>query len=225
MLEYAAAAWASWMSTTITSKREKVQLEATRAIIGLVRSTPVETVLVESQRPPISMHFQTISLLKADECAHLPPVYDRRQTLFTTFKQGLKRKDRRNTQFFHLNQHGLKPQLLTQTTPICDQIFIPPWDKPPHSQQSSHQLTRECHHPSRQTFRLKPLPPSPSRLSNLHRWCSRIKDSGASLVVLSQDDLVHEWHAPTGTHSSSFLAEKFAQIEAIKWIPTISSWA
>ena len=35
------------------------------------------------------------------------------------------------------------------------------------------------------------------------------------MVVLSQDDLVHEWHAPTGTHSSSFQTEKAALREAI----------
>ena len=47
----------------------------------------------------------------------------------------------------------------------------------------------------------------------------------ASLVVLSQDDLVHEWHAPTGTHSSPFQAEKAALKEAIQWLSSISSWA
>ena len=32
---------------------------------------------------------------------------------------------------------------------------------PPQSQQTSLQPTRECHHPSRETFHFKPLPPSP----------------------------------------------------------------
>ena len=51
MIEYSAAAWASWLSATFTSKIENVQLWATRAITGLVRSTPVETVLALSQLP------------------------------------------------------------------------------------------------------------------------------------------------------------------------------
>ena len=47
------------------------------------------------------------------------------------------------------------------------------------------------------------------RLNQLHTDGSvrdRIEDSGAGMVVVSQDDLAHEWHAPTGTHTSSFQA-------------------
>ena len=60
MLEYATVAWAPWLSATTTCKVERVQLEAARAIIGLVRSTPVETVLAESQLLTISTRLQTI---------------------------------------------------------------------------------------------------------------------------------------------------------------------
>ena len=85
--------WSLWLLATSTSKHEKVQLEAARAITDLVRSTQVEAVLAESQLPPISMRLQTISLLKADEWAHLPPADDHHQTLFTACRQRLKRKD------------------------------------------------------------------------------------------------------------------------------------
>ena len=67
MLEYAAAAWARWLSATSTSKHEKVQFEMARAITVLVRSTPVEAVIAEYQQPPILMCFKTISLLKANQ--------------------------------------------------------------------------------------------------------------------------------------------------------------
>ena len=73
MLEYAAVAWALWLSATTTSILEKVHLEAARAITGLVRTTPVEAVLEESQLPPISTCLQIISLKKSDECTYLPP--------------------------------------------------------------------------------------------------------------------------------------------------------
>ena len=53
VLEYAAAACEPWLSAT-TSKIERLKLEAARAINGLVRSTPVETVLAEVHLPPIS---------------------------------------------------------------------------------------------------------------------------------------------------------------------------
>ena len=56
-----------------------------------------------------------------------------------------------------------------------------------------------------------------------------IVNGGTGLVVLSQDDLVHEWHPPSGTHSNSFQAENAALKEAIQWLfqfhhgPQISS--
>ena len=52
-----------------------------------------------------------------------------------------------------------------------------------------------------------------------------IEDVGAGLDVLSQDDIVHEWHDPTGTDGSSIQEEKAALKEAIQWLSAISSWA
>ena len=52
-----------------------------------------------------------------------------------------------------------------------------------------------------------------------------IEHGGAGLVVVSQGDLVHEWHAVTGTHSSSFQAVKAVLRETIQWLSFNSSWA
>ena len=69
--------------------------------------------------------------------------------------------------------------------------------------------------------------PSPSGRTYLRRCSVRggIGDSGAGLAVLSQYDLVHEWHAPASTCSSSIKAQKAARKEAIQWPYSISSWA
>ena len=83
VLEYAAAAWEPWLSATITSILQKVQLETARDNTSLFRSTTVEAVLAEYQLPSISTRFQKISLLRTDEWAHRPPADDRRQTFFT----------------------------------------------------------------------------------------------------------------------------------------------
>ena len=164
MLQYAAAAaWSPWLSaTTTSSKHENVQLVAARAITALVHSTPVEVVLVESQLPPISTRFQTI------------------------------------TQLLRFNQLGHNPQVLTPTSPSCEQLSIAHGISLPSSQQSPHQLTRECHHPSREIFRFKPLPPPPADFQIYTDGSVRdgIEDGGASLVVLSQVDHVHEWLLP-----------------------------
>ena len=52
-----------------------------------------------------------------------------------------------------------------------------------------------------------------------------IENGDAGLVVLSQDVPVHEWHAPTCTHSSSFQEENAVLKEAIQWLSSILSWA
>ena len=59
------AALAPWLSATTISKLEKVLLETARVITGLVRPTPVVVILEESQLPPISTRFQTISHVMA----------------------------------------------------------------------------------------------------------------------------------------------------------------
>ena len=227
ILEYAAAAWAPWLSATSTRKLENVQLEAARAITGIFRPTPDEAVLAKSQLPSISTHCQTISLLKADEWAHLLPAADHRQTLFTACRQRLKKKDWLNTLFLCPNQLGLNAQVLTPTPPSCEQLSIPPWDKPPPiptvitpvDKIMSPSKQREL---SLQTF--ASIPPADIQIFTDGSVRDGIEYGGASLVVLSQDDLIHDWHAPTGTHSSSFQAEKAAFKEAIQWLSSISSW-
>ena len=44
------------------------------------------------------------------------------------------------------------------------------------------------------------------------------------IVVLANDRVVHEWHAPTGVHSSSFHSEGVALAEALRWLTT-TTWA
>ena len=102
ILEYAASALTPWLSATSTSRLEKVQMGAARAITSLVRTTPVEAVLAESQLPPISTRYQTISPLKADEWA----IFHRMQTA---------PEEKRQTQFICLNQLRLSLQFLPLT--------------------------------------------------------------------------------------------------------------
>ena len=76
MLEYAAAAWAPWLSATSTRKLEKVQLEAVGDITGLVLSTHVEAVLAESQLSlfqRISKLFHSLKMTSA-LISHLPTI-------------------------------------------------------------------------------------------------------------------------------------------------------
>ena len=118
--------------------------------------------------------------------------------------------------------------MLTQTSPSCEQLSIPPWGKPrpiptviaPVDKRMSPFQQIEL---SLQTLASIPKTDFQIYLDGSVRY--GIVDGGAGLVVLSQVDLVHEWHAPSGTHYSSLQAEKAAHKEAIQWPFSISSWA
>ena len=58
VLEYAAAAWLPWLSTTTTKKHERLQLEVSGTIIGLFRSNPVEEFLAESKLALLQRAFK-----------------------------------------------------------------------------------------------------------------------------------------------------------------------
>ena len=161
MFEYAAAARTPWLSATSTSKFEKVQLEAARVITGLVRSTQVEALPAKSQLPLISMRLQPITLLKADIWAHFSLADDRRQTLFTVCRQRLKRKDWGTTLDFSVSINSDSIPRFYLQAPLMVSAFHSPMVQASPSQASSHQFTRVCLHPSRETFRFKTLPPSP----------------------------------------------------------------
>ena len=120
--------------------------------------------LIESQLPSISTHFKTISLPIADEWAHLH--HDRRQTLFTACRQRLKRKYWRNTQFCRLNQLGRNPQVLAPTPPPpSEQLFIPPWDKPPLIQTVITPVDKRMSPSKKRELSLQTLASIPERTS------------------------------------------------------------
>ena len=63
--EYAAAAWTPWLSSSNIEKLERTQLQAARAIIHHVRSTPTESVLYETDLPRLEHRLNTLSVLLA----------------------------------------------------------------------------------------------------------------------------------------------------------------
>ena len=121
--EYAAEVWAHSLSATTTSKLERVQLEAARSIIGLVH--PSKNSSREFYLPSITTRFQAIFLVEANERAHHPEADDRRQTLVTTCRQRLKRKNWRNTQLLYARQVKLSLQALSLTPSSSELRSIP----------------------------------------------------------------------------------------------------
>ena len=44
------------------------------------------------------------------------------------------------------------------------------------------------------------------------------------MVVMSGEDIIERWHAPTGRWSSSYKAEKSAMVKAISWLDEYEDW-
>ena len=49
-------------------------------------------------------------------------------------------------------------------------------------------------------------------------------DGGAWMVVMSGEDIIERWHAPTGQWSSSYQALKSAMVRAISWLDEYEDW-
>ena len=78
--EYASAAWTPWLSKTSQEKLEKAQLHAARTIIGLVKSTPREAVLIEANLRPLKERHDIIAITTLDRWLHLEQGDARRET-------------------------------------------------------------------------------------------------------------------------------------------------
>ena len=53
---------------------------------------------------------------------------------------------------------------------------------------------------------------------------NRTENTEAEMVVFRGNTLIHFWHVPTGTFSSSFQAEKTVLIAAISWLEQNDDW-
>ena len=49
-------------------------------------------------------------------------------------------------------------------------------------------------------------------------------DGGAGMVVISGEDIIERWHAPTSRWSCSHQAEKSAMVRAISWLDEYEDW-
>ena len=70
--EYAAPAWAPWLSETTRQILERAQLKAARHITGNIASTPTQLVLKEAGLPSLEERHEVGSVALLDRWMHLP---------------------------------------------------------------------------------------------------------------------------------------------------------
>ena len=206
-----------WTLATTTINFDNVQLEAARAITGLVRSTQGEIVLAESQLSRILTRLKTISLLKGDEWSHYPPADDRRQTLVIACRQRFKRNDWRNTQFLRPSHLGLNPIALTPLhSPLLSSFQFLHGTNLLQSQQSSHQLTRSIHSDSFQAERTAPR--------EAIKWLSSISSWFSAIIIRDCKSLVHPV-SNANSAESSVSQEQAAAVVLAMSISIMTLWS
>jgi len=98
-LEYAAAGWAPWLSATVTNRIEQAQRYACRAITGLLKTTPSNVLLIESNLPSMKTRHKQIALAAYDKALRLPQDNPRAAAAkMPTTRHRTKRTDWRNSQ-------------------------------------------------------------------------------------------------------------------------------
>ena len=78
VMEYAAPAWAPFLSEARINRLEVIQNKAARLITGCARSTEVNSLLLESNLIPISVHFSILCAKQAERYRRFPkqdPMY------------------------------------------------------------------------------------------------------------------------------------------------------
>ena len=170
MLEYAAVAFAPWLSDSSTSKLEKVQLEAARAITW---PGPIYPSWSSPCRIPAAPYFNAFP-------NHFPPNIwrvgqsstSRRSSSSPLHRMQKAPEEERPAQRSFSLSELTRPQSpgFCSNYLSCDQISIPPWNKPPHSDSHRTSWQGNVTIPAERPFTSNACLLAPSGLPDLHRW-------------------------------------------------------
>jgi len=102
-IEYAAAGWAPWLSKTTKEKLEAAQRFACRAITGMVKTTPTDILLIESNLPSITTRINQLTTAALDKAKRLKPDNPRAHASNSTVRKRTKRDDWRSKALLQWN--------------------------------------------------------------------------------------------------------------------------
>ena len=89
-IEYAAAAWPTWVSISTMEKLEICESHAGRAIIGEIKSTPIEAILAETDHPTVATRATLASTMAMKKSLQIPAMNPRRQIATADVRQRTK---------------------------------------------------------------------------------------------------------------------------------------
>ena len=222
--EYAAAAWTPWFSSSNIEKLERTQLQAARAITHHVRSTPTEAVLYEADLPRLEHRHKTLSVLQANKWNSLDVEDPRRVVLNDSMRLRLRRKTGAPTVPAALSSLGLLTYHPGDHSPPRPD---PPWSRPspaPTAMTDVSKLMSRDQQLAATLAAIEDTGPTDILVYTDGSTHEGTTDGGAWMVVMSGEDIIERWHAPTGRWSSSYKAEKSAMVRAISWLDEYEDW-
>ena len=222
--EHGAAAWTPWLSSSNIEKLEGTQLQAARAITHHDRSTPTEAVLYEADLPRLKHRFKTPSVLQANKWNSLDVEDPRRVVLNDSVRLRLRRPDWRTTVLAALSSLGLLTYHPGDHSPPRPD---PPWSRPPPAPTAMTNVSKSMSRDQQLAATLaaiEDIGPTDILVYTDGSTHEGTTDGGAGMVVMSGEDIIERWHAPTGRWSSSYQAEKLAMVRAISWLDAYEDW-
>ena len=220
--EYAAAAWTTWLSSSTIEKLERTQLQAARAITHIVRSTPTEAVLHEADLHRLEHRLKTLSVLQANKWNSIDVEDPRRVVLNDSVRLRLRRPDWRTTVLAALSRLGL---LMYHPGDHSPPRPDPPWSRPPPAPMAMTDVSKSRDQQLAATLAaIEDTGPTDIQVYTDGSTHEGTTDGGAGMVVMSGEDIIERWHAPTGRWSSSYQAEKSAMVRAIPWLDEYKDW-
>ena len=175
----------------------------------------MEAALYEADLPRLEHRYKTLSVLQANKWNSLDVKDPRRVVLNDSVRLRLRRPDWRTTVLAALSRFGL----LTyhpgdHSPPRPDQ----PWSRPPPAPTAMTDVFKSMSRDQQLAATLAAIEdtdPTEFQVYTDGSTHEGTTDGGAGMVVMSGEDIIERWHAPTGRWSSSYQAEKSAMVRAM----------
>ena len=223
--EYAAPAWAPWLSETSRQNLERAQLKAARHITGNIASTPTQLVLKEAGLPSLEERHEVGSVALLDRWMHLPEGDLRRAVAEGEVQQRTGKLSWRHKSRASLEQmDDLGVRGVDVTSPVDAR---PPWSRGSPIRIRRAQVTKN----DTEEVQLEKAREAVDALGNpdvtVYTDGSVVdgtRTGGAGVVVRTGDETIRQWSVPAGARCSSYAAELTAMLEAATWLKRTQDW-
>ena len=187
-------------------------------------------VFKERERPTcfellsLEHRIKTLSVLQANKWSSLDVEDPLRVVQNESVRLRLRRPDWRTTVLAALSSFGLLTYHPGDHSPPRPD---PPWSRPPPSPTAMTDVSKSMSRDQQLAATLAAI--EDTGPADIHVYTDGsthegTTDGGTGMVVMSMEDVIERWHAPTGRWSSSYKADKSVKVRAISWLDEYEDW-